>query len=168
MTEGRNFTASETHVFTPTLTNELRFGYNWIHATFQQQNSGQNLSPTFGLGGIPFGPLNGGLPYFVVSGISNFGSPQFYVSSEYENVAQILDNVTKVVGNHTLKAGVNFQRIRVQTEQPTQARGTFNFTGERAVIGQQHEFAVPRRGRRATSRSPVSPLHNRRCAGLPR
>jgi outer membrane receptor protein involved in Fe transport len=130
VTEGRNFTASETHVFTPSLTNELRFGYNWIHASFQQQNIGANLSPTFGLGGIPFGPQNGGLPYFIVNGLSSFGSPQFYVSSEYENVAQILDNVTKVIGNHTVKAGVNFQRIRVQTEQPTQSRGTFNFTGK--------------------------------------
>ena len=64
-----------------------------------------------------------------MSGISVFGSPQFYATNEYENVYQILDNVTKVLGNHSLKAGVDIQRIRFSTSQPTQPRGTYNFNG---------------------------------------
>ena len=128
---GENFAFSETHIFTPTLTNEARFGYNYGHFTGLHNNANNpNLATSLGLGGIPYAPNNGGLPFFSVSGMSNFGSPQFYATNEYENVYQILDNVTKVVGNHTLKAGVNFQRIRFSTSQPTQPRGTYNFNGQ--------------------------------------
>ena len=128
--KGRNFTASETHFFSPTLSNELRFGYNWINAKYSQANAGENLSPQLGLGGIPFAPGNGGTPHFNVSGLTSFGSPEYVPTDEYENVAQLLDNVSKVIHHHTLKGGVNFQRIRVQTLQPTTARGSYNFTGK--------------------------------------
>ncbi len=130
VTEGRNFTFSETHVFTPSLVNEFRFGYNWIHAAYDPPNNNTNLSPQFGLNGIPFSTGNGGLPYFNVSGFSSFGSAQYEPTSEYENVIQILDNVTKQIRNHSIKFGVNFERLRIQTQQPIDPKGTFNFTGK--------------------------------------
>jgi len=127
---GENFAGSETHIFTPSLTNEFRFGYNYGHFDGLHENANNAaLAPSLGLGGIPFAQNNGGLPFFSVAGLSNFGSPQFYATNEYENVYQILDNVTKVLGNHTLKGGVDIQRIRFSTSQPTQPRGTYNFTG---------------------------------------
>ncbi len=127
---GENFAGSESHVFTPTLTNEFRFGYNYGHYAGLHENANNpGLAASLGLGGVPFATNNGGLPFFSVSGLSNFGSPQFYATNEYENVYQILDNVTKVLGNHTLKGGVNIQRIRFSTSQPTQPRGTYTYTG---------------------------------------
>jgi Carboxypeptidase regulatory-like domain/TonB-dependent Receptor Plug Domain len=127
---GENFAGSETHIFTPTLTNEFRFGYNYGHYAGLHSNANNpGLAQSLDLGGIPTAQNNDGLPYFGVSGLSSFGSPQFYATNEYENVWQILDNVTKVVGNHTLKAGVNFQRLRFSTSQPTQPRGTYTFNG---------------------------------------
>ena len=124
------FAFSETHIFNPNLSNEARFGYNYGNFGFQHPNINTELSPTYGLGGIPFGQLNGGLPFFSVGGVSNFGSPQFSVTNEYQNVYQILDNVTKVLGAHTLRGGVNFQHIRASTTQPTQSRGTYTYTGK--------------------------------------
>jgi hypothetical protein len=132
---GENFAGSETHIFSPSLTNEFRFGYNYGHFGGLQENGNTDIASTLGLGGIPFAPNNGGLPAFNVSGLSFFGSPTFYVTNEYENVYQILDNVSKVHGNHSIKAGVDFQRIRFSTQQPTQPRGTYNFTG--AYTGKQ-------------------------------
>jgi len=126
---GEQFVFSETHVFTPTLSNEARFGYTYGHFNQLQQNINNDISKSLGLGGIPFGPLNGGLPNVSISGISSFGSPTFYVSNEYQNNYQILDNVTKIVGSHSLRAGVNFQHIRFSTMQPTQSRGTYGYTG---------------------------------------
>ena len=126
---GQAFAFSETHVFNSNLSNEARFGYNYGNFGFQHPNINTNLSPTLGLGGVPFGPLNGGIPFFSVGGVSNFGSPQFSVTNEYQNVYQILDNVTKVLGNHTLRGGVNFQHIRFSTTQPTQPRGTYTYSG---------------------------------------
>ena len=132
---GENFASSETHIFNPSLSNEFRFGYNYGHFGFFQTNYNTDIAPTLGLGGIPFGAANGfvdngGLPYVGINGISNFGSPQFYVSNEHENVYQILDNVTKILGNHALKFGVDFQSIRFATLQPPFPRGTFSYNGQ--------------------------------------
>jgi len=125
---GQNFAFSETHIFTPTITNEFRFGYNWGHFAFDQENSSNTgLAASLGLGGIPGGQQNGGLPTVNVGGISGFGSPEYYASNEYENVFQILDNLTKIQGNHALKFGVSFQHIRFATQQPPNSRGEYDY-----------------------------------------
>ena len=127
---GENFAGSETHIFTSSLTNEFRFGYNYGHyAGIHENANNTTLASSLGLGGVATAPNNSGLPFFSVAGLSNFGSPQFYATNEYENVYQILDNVTKIAGNHSFKAGVSIQRIRFSTSQPTQPRGTYNFNG---------------------------------------
>ena len=96
---GENFAGSETHVFTPTLTNEFRFGYNYGHYAGLHENANNPTLPAASVwAAFATAPNNGGLPFFSVSGLSNFGSPQFYATNEYENVYQILDNVTKVAG----------------------------------------------------------------------
>lgn len=129
VTEGRNFTLSETHIFSPRWVNEIRFGYNWVHASFLQENQGGNISGSYGLNNIPYSAANGGLPYFNISGLAPAGSPRYAPSQEYENVAQLLDNVTASLGNHTLKMGVNLQRIRYSTLQSPQARGNLVYNG---------------------------------------
>jgi hypothetical protein len=109
-----NFMLSETHSFGPTLTNEFRFGYNWGVFKYLQPNADNNsLSATLGLGGVPnLGPGLGGLPLGYFNGTINaWGSVG--TQNEAQNVYQILDNVTKILGNHSLRAGVSFQAIRV-------------------------------------------------------
>jgi hypothetical protein len=126
---GANYMFSETHVFSPTLTNEARFGFNYLHTGFQHPNA---ADPTFasshGFGGIPVAPLNGGLPRVSINGVvSDFGSPTWSTTDEHENVYEIIDNVTKIAGNHTLKAGVSFENIRFSTLQPQDSRGYYNY-----------------------------------------
>jgi hypothetical protein len=110
-----NFMLSETHTFTPTLTNEFRFGYNWIDSVYHQPNANQTaLAATLGLGGVPdLGQGLGGLPlgYFNDGSINRWGSVG--TQDEAQNVYQILDNVIKTLGNHSLKVGVSFQANRV-------------------------------------------------------
>ena len=128
---GQSFMTSETHVFTQTLTNEARVGFTYLHTGFQQPNAADlDFAQTQGFGGIPTAPLNGGLPGVSVGGISGFGSPTWAATDEHENVYEIIDNVTKVKGNHSLKAGVSFESIRFSTLQPQQSRGTYNYNGE--------------------------------------
>ena len=126
---GQNYALSETHIFTPTLANEFRFGYNWAHAQFLQQSANTDVASQLGLGGIPFQTNNGGLPNTSISGISTFGSPEYYPSIEYENVFEILDNVTKVIGNNTFRAGVSLESVRVFVTQPIQSHGSFDYNG---------------------------------------
>jgi Carboxypeptidase regulatory-like domain/TonB-dependent Receptor Plug Domain len=108
-----NFMLSETHIFAPTLTNEFRFGYNWGVFKFLQPNADNpTVAASLGLGGVPeLGPGKDGLPLGYFNGvIQQWGSVG--TSDESQNVYQILDNVTKILGNHSLKFGVAFQSIR--------------------------------------------------------
>jgi hypothetical protein len=127
---GENFAGSETHVFNPNLVNEFRIGYNYGNFTEKQFNSNTNVSATLGLGGIPFTPGLGGLVNVSPSGITGFGTPYYYPTLENEHVLEFLDNLTKIVGNHALKFGVDFQRVNVSELQPVIATGAYNYTGE--------------------------------------
>lgn len=127
---GENFALSETHDFNSNLINEFRFGYNYGHFSDVQTGANTDVASQVGLGGIPYAPLNGGLPFTSIAGVTSYGAPEFYAANEYENVFQILDNVTKVVGNHTLKGGVSIQHIRFYTLAPTAPRGTYSFSGK--------------------------------------
>ena len=130
---GENFAFSETHVFTPKILNEFRIGYNYGHFSYTQPNaSNLGLAASYGLGGIPESPLNGGLPnlYFPGNGgIQDAGSPNYYPSDEHENVWQVLDNATFSLGNHSIRTGVSIQRIRFSTLQPPGGHGNYNYTG---------------------------------------
>lgn len=130
---GANYMWSETHVFTPTLTNEVRFGFNYLHTGFQHPNADNaGFASSVGFGGIPQAKLNGGLPRIIFNNnnsLSQMGSPEWSTTDEHENVYQILDNVTKIAGNHSLKAGVSFQNIRFSTLQPQYSRGEYQYNG---------------------------------------
>jgi len=125
-----NFMLSETHIFSPTLTNAFRVGYNWGFFAFLQANAQTDESTALGLGGVPFGPqypLNGGLPQGNVYGINSWGSPG--TSVESQNVYQILDNVTKIYGNHSITAGVSIQNLRFFYRYAAEPRGSYTFSG---------------------------------------
>jgi hypothetical protein len=129
-----NFMFSETHIFTQTLTNEARFGFNYLHTGFVPPNAANlNFEASQGFGGIPVGPLNGGLPNVTLSGgggLTTFGTPGWSTTDEHNDVYQIIDNVTKIAGSHSLKAGVSFQNIRFGTLQPQDSRGNYTYNGQ--------------------------------------
>src|SRR5579862_5955183 len=127
---GKSGVFSETHFFSPTLSNEFRLGFNWLHASYLQAESATNIAAKYGLGGIPSGPTLGGFPNINFGGdLSGIGVPSYEPSDEKQNVGQIIDNVTKVFGAHTLKAGINFQHIRFYGLQPPNGIGFQNFNG---------------------------------------
>ena len=123
----QNFMLSETHFFTPSFSNEFRFGFNEGKFNLLQFNYNTDLAPTLGLGGVPFGPDLGGLPQINAYGISGFGSPG--VSDESQNVYQILDNVSKTIGRHNLRAGGSMQSIRFFYQYAPSSLGNYYFTG---------------------------------------
>jgi Carboxypeptidase regulatory-like domain/TonB-dependent Receptor Plug Domain len=133
----QNFMFSETHLFNPNLINELRLGYNWGNYQNIQPNSDVNLAATLGMGGMPFGPgyfKNGGLPAVSISGIQAFGSHGNDPSVELQNIYQLLDNVTKIWGNHTIKFGFSTQNFRIFFLQPPNPRGSYNYSGTYTAV----------------------------------
>lgn len=124
-----NFVFSETHIFVPSLVNEVRFGYNWGYFSYLQPNANVDLAAQLGFGNVPYSPGNGGLPTTSVGGITRFGTVGFEPGEESQNVYQIQDNITKVIGNHSLKAGVQLENLRFFYSQSASERGAYNYTG---------------------------------------
>lgn len=121
---------SETHFFSPSLSNEFRVGFNWLSAAYQQANSNTNIAAKYGLGGIPYGPHLGGFPSINFGGyIHGIGVPSYMPSVETQNVLQIIDNVSKTWGSQSIKFGVNFQHIRFYGLQPPDGIGSQSFNG---------------------------------------
>jgi len=110
--------------------NEFRFGYNWGVFSFLQPDANVNLSQQLGFGGVPFSPGNGGLPTTSVSGLTRFGGVGFEPSLESQNVYQLLDNVTKTFGAHSLKLGIAIENLRFAYTQTANERGAYNYTGQ--------------------------------------
>jgi hypothetical protein len=127
-----NFMGSETHIFTPSLTNEFRFGYNWGVFNFQQPNAfNPTLNTSLGLGPQPsdLKPGQYGLPSGYVNGtIQQWGSTG--ISRESQNVYQILDNLSKIWGNHSVKFGASFQAIRFYYIYAPADLGQYHWDGQ--------------------------------------
>ena len=78
---------------------------------------------------LPDFPDNGGLPSFLVSGLSFFGSSGYIPAIERQNIYQILDNATKIFGNHSLKLGLGLQVVRTAFGEPQAPRGQYTYNG---------------------------------------
>jgi hypothetical protein len=135
----QNFMLDETHLFTPSLINDFRFGYNWgDYENLHPNNMNCNLAPSLGLTGVPCSGAgyykNGGLPVINISGIQALGSHGNDPSVELENIYQALDNVTWIKGNHTFKFGVSFQNFRIYFLQPPNPRGTYGYNGTYTAV----------------------------------
>jgi len=126
-----NVAVSETHLFSPNLINEFRFGYNYGNFWLKQAEfSNTNLAASLGLGGIPGGAeLGGGLPLVSLTGITGFGQPGYYPNHKSEDVYEFLDNLTRILGDHSLKAGILLQSNRFPFFSPPNARGTYTYNG---------------------------------------
>ncbi|HZS55359.1 MAG TPA: TonB-dependent receptor, partial [Bryobacteraceae bacterium] len=120
-----------THIFSPTLLNEFRFGVAHYHNTAQQSDYGTNASTSLGIPGINISDFNSGL---VGINIGGFTSPLVGYSASLpwvraEANIDLVDNVTWTRGNHTFTLGFDMRRIRddllqTQTYSP---RGVYAF-----------------------------------------
>lgn len=120
-----------THTFSPTLINVARAGLNYLHTTrvSPPANDLSNIPGKFGILGIPQEQENGGLPAFGISGYQTLGSNAFLPSDEVSSTFQLTDDLTKIYGKHTFKAGFEWQHVKFSTLQPPWSRGQFNFDG---------------------------------------
>jgi hypothetical protein len=124
-----------THLFSPTLTNEAHAG--WSHSIEHIAGPNGNtlgLPAQFGIGGVPQAPGNGGLPAIGVSGLAGLGAATYTPTLETVSTLEIMDNVTKVYSTHTLKAGFQIDNFHAPIIQPTDGRGSFNFSGSYSDI----------------------------------
>lgn len=126
-----NYMLSETHTFSPTLINEFRFGFNYGNDANLQPNYNTNIASTLGLNGVPVNTSLqlGGLPS-VNPGFTTFGTHGNDPAHEGQNSYQILDNLTKVIGNHALKMGFMANPQRWYSTYAGQPLGSYSYNGQ--------------------------------------
>ncbi len=101
------FTLNETHIFSPALVNEVRFGFNRWQST---------LTPSAQLNPAAFGILNGiddpiGLPQINVAGGLNFGGPANQPSGRADTTFVVADTLSRLFGRHSIKLGGEFRQF---------------------------------------------------------
>jgi hypothetical protein len=130
--------AGWTHTFTPTLINEARAGYSRLHGTTLQQNAtNYGLPAALGIPGIPQGNENGGVPAMLVSTASAtlwLGNETQTPDLEFSETTQVSDNLTKIYGKHTLKAGFMYMHMAFPFTTDTFGRGRWRFNGNYTSI----------------------------------
>jgi len=127
----RSVALSETHVFSQSLVNEFRLGYNRINSHRFQLNADSNVSAQLGYPGVPFGPHIGGLPSISFSdGTAVIGSSGFLPSVEIQNSYVLSENLTWIRGRHSMKFGTEIRQEEFTIFQPAAPRGTLSFGSE--------------------------------------
>ena len=140
------FAASHTHMFAPTLINEVRVGFSREHTNRLQPN-GDNLSnmpAQYGILGIPQLDGNGGLPALRPSDLSQLGHDGWVVSERFSNTLQFSDNLTKLYKSHTFKGGYTYQNIYFGSTQPPYARGEYYWDGRYTSVVDQNDTSTAR------------------------
>jgi hypothetical protein len=124
-----------THVFTPSMVNVARLGFNHLHTTRYGPNGNTTGIPEqFGIQGIQQVSENGGLPTISISGLSNLGSNPYLPSDEATQTLQFTDDFTKIYGNHSFKMGIEFQNVKFSTLQPAYSRGSFSYNSNSGSV----------------------------------
>ena len=122
-------TASDAHIFSQTLVNEVRF--SWSQNLSNTNLLVASLDPsTLGYGGLPYqSGVLGGLPtisFNDVSGIGDSGwAPALYDARD----VHINDTLNMIRGSHSFKIGGSFNHYHWVQFQSAESEGAYTFTG---------------------------------------
>ncbi len=122
---------SETHIFSPTLLNEARYGidHNYNTRVIPTLNT-LGLPAQYGIQGIPQIAGNGGLPTFNLGQMSAFGGRRFEPTIQTTGADEFTDNLTWVKGSHAFKTGIQYDRIIGHILQPAYSHGNLTWNGQ--------------------------------------
>lgn len=125
-----------THIFSPALLNDFRFGFNRIASHSLPASFGQIVNPQFGVNGVPVFPgVSGGLPEFDINGFQQLGSPRWLPQNQFSQVWQYRDVLTYIKGSHTIKAGFEVRRDADNFLDICCQRGFYNFNSQYTGAG---------------------------------
>lgn len=122
-----NGVISDTHIFSPSLVNEIRLGANHRKESRTPPGLNENWAQQLGIPGVSgatFPQLfdSSAKPFY---GATTPGAPYYQVTENY--TAQ--ENLTKVINRHTFKMGYELMRTRANVFSQSLPGGVFRFGG---------------------------------------
>ncbi|MCW5976546.1 MAG: carboxypeptidase regulatory-like domain-containing protein [Bryobacteraceae bacterium] len=146
---GQNASLSDTHVFSPSMVNEVRLGW---HRFFEHEFFGTTNNPAFdvaniiGLNGVSSDPRNFGYPTFGGAGYDFPTTRGIGPRDRLNQLWQVSDNVSITKGTHSIKVGATVARRNWTFDEAVNARSSYSFDG-RTVSGgvapvREHGFAA--------------------------
>jgi hypothetical protein len=122
------FTAAWNHTFSPTMLNEarvayLRYNFQAVYPQKVQQPSDAGFSIN------PQSKAGAGLPVVSLAGFFALGFSEDGPQPRMENIYQAVDNLSKVMGHHTMKFGFNMDRIQLNNPFYFDQDGAYTFNG---------------------------------------
>ncbi|MBV9038485.1 MAG: carboxypeptidase regulatory-like domain-containing protein, partial [Acidobacteriaceae bacterium] len=126
-------------VFSPTLVAEFRVGVAYYNNVATQADYGTNQSASLGIPGINLDPITSGIVgidigSFYSSPIVGYSPSLPWVRAE-ANI-DLVNTWTKILGNHTIKWGGDFRRVRdaLLQEQTYSPRGLYSFASGQTAL----------------------------------
>ena len=130
-TDSRNFAVGYTHVITPHLINDFRFGYNKLTSNnldYFEENNLPDAGTKLGIPGFNADTTdrNPGLPNFNIDGYEGLGndSANWY---QDDRTKDGYDEISYTRGKHNIMAGVEIRKLTTGREAANDARGIFDF-----------------------------------------
>jgi hypothetical protein len=159
---------TDTHVFTPSLVNELRLGW---HRRRPEQVFGTsykeeyNIANQLGIPGVSKDPRNYGPPTFSNTGYTLPTVRYIGPANQHNQIWQIADNVSWNKGTHAWKFGGVVFRRNFSFDEAFNPRGTFTFDGRTTSGGaapvEEHAFAAYLLGLATNAALSPDPFANR-------
>jgi len=124
---------NDTHTFSANLLNEFRLGWGQVNFFMTPLDYGANLANQVGIPGINLNQATSGLSQIIFTNtnpggsVRNLGQNGNQPLITNENNFQIFDNVTKVSGRHTFKAGASLTLRSREILNADSITGVFTF-----------------------------------------
>lgn len=130
-TRTQNAAVSYSHVFTPTLLNEVRLGYGRLFNANSPQGLGNNVTVQAGIRGFDQTSVN--FPGFPNINVTGFGGlingVAFAPIVNPTNTWHLTDNLTLIRGRHNTRMGVDVRRFHLSSTNAAFSRGSFSYSG---------------------------------------
>jgi len=127
------------HFFSNSLVAEFRVGVAWYHNEAHNTDFGTNTSDTLGIPGVNLDPITSGIVGITING--GFSNPLIGYSASLpwvrsETNIDFANTWTKILGNHTVKFGVDLRRVRdaLLQEQTFSPRGLYTFNDGQTAL----------------------------------
>ena len=120
----------ETHIFSSRMVNEFRIGYNRIHMDrVQPYGEISGLNQKYGVPGIPDAAPNGGITQIKITNLAELGEHNNIPLNEIGAETQYNDNISLDIGKHSMRFGVDYERMKNALYSGQFPHGYFSYTG---------------------------------------